>query len=168
MIMQNLEELLSGSFKQWQMILENRATSRLYVEQALDYVLELGVIVTVSSDEQEKKKIQQGIKTSAPLVEDCLEYIGRYVAKQVCKGYSTWVQDDWESWRTLCTLRSQLEFLKTLYLPFITENKFEQTEIALLDEAINENSGRGFLPTDFIPAEIPTTHFWWWLPEEPS
>ncbi len=165
---EQVEKLLSHLSAQWMLALENRSAPTPFVQQALADVFELYIATQDISVGSIKDKIEEGIKASATLAESCLEYIGSYVSDEIWKCYATWEQEDWKSWQTLCRIRSQLEIMKTLYQSYISAEKYEQAELPLLDQTIDENCGSGYLPGEYIPTGIPATHFWWWLPEKPS
>lgn len=146
----------------WRQVLEHHSAPARSVERALEGMFELGGRLD-ACDPEARAAAARDLAASAPLVEGCLEHVGRWVARQVSRSQSTWVRDDWQTWRTLCALRSQLEYLRELYGPFLPAGAFERTELAWLDETLSDNAG-AFLPDELIPS-VPRSHGWWWFPE---
>lgn len=96
-------------------------------------------------------------------VRACLYSIGAYVAKTKFGFDVQWISDDWQSWRKLCRLLSEIAFLMETYHAYISDDDFEVLGRKDVEEFLNTISGEGDLPSDYIPDGIPDSHYWWYL-----
>lgn len=149
-------------------------------ELAEEFVKACGVMgraLTINPEWRERPELQQIIRESANGVWRSHEALLRY---HTVVSYA--VREDWYSelvsveyrnrrYEEVCRMWSDAVFMRELYaetdafqdFPFFTED----------DDAFDALVHRGRLQAEVvhdidIPEGIPESHFWWWLPRDPS
>ena len=109
---------------------------------------------------------QDFARNTATDVKACLYNISGYVTLQSVDFDIQWISDDWQSWRQLCRLLSELTFLSDIYRRYISEERLEILGCDELEALLKSLSEAGDLPDEYIPDGIPDSHWWWWYPEQ--
>lgn len=109
----------------------------------------------------------------AELIERTTEPVGRAV---VPLGSSLSAFESWligheyygDDWSFACRQRSEIQFLRDIYLPRIDEDPESWMDPGEVDYMMQHAAQlEGGLSADRIPPRVPTSHFWWWLPDAP-
>ncbi|PKP25159.1 MAG: hypothetical protein CVU03_09105 [Bacteroidetes bacterium HGW-Bacteroidetes-2] len=110
--------------------------------------------------EEEEKAIQHFLETSASKLQPVLSQLDLKISNQIEKIIGATFYE--KEWLSVCKLRSTLEALKELYLPYLPMGELMPTDEEL-DQLISERGKiEGFVAPGITPSNFPDTHWWWW------
>jgi hypothetical protein len=102
----------------------------------------------------------QFLEKSAPKLKGVFIQLDKKISSQIEKIIGTTFYE--KEWLSVCKLRSTLEALKELYLPFLPMGELMPTDEEL-DQLISERGKiEGFVEPGITPSNFPDTHWWWW------
>ncbi len=166
--MDSLPEVLQRTadrLRRWQATFGKTALSETW--DFLREIFDLGMLLNRNPSLRQSPGLAAFVGPSAHLLRhEAIASLSAFIRCVENTLRDTWYGDEW---RSVCTRRSALEFLRELYSGTPFAEYLAELDLTDLDEALRSRSvGEGYLTDGQIPAGIPVSHAWWWYPEEPS
>ncbi len=166
MVNNSIIRLLETATYAWkQSALKRFELNKEDIETALDSLYNACLLRYTNNELKDETEWSQFINKTSEDVRLCLSSIGFYVFSNLSKFKTQWLSEDWQSWRRICRILSEIAFLKETYHSHITDEEFEDIEIEYWEKFLISIGGGGYLPEEFIPFDFPESHWWWWYPD---
>lgn len=138
---------------------------RTAADEFVDGHLPLGLAIAAAPELRYDRATTDYLYATAPLVERNLSFIESH-ADETRRTLGL-PFDGEDEWGRVCARRSAFEFVRELYAESSAAERLAAIDLGELDDRLRFVGAREGQAAAELPADLPTSHWWWWLPGDP-